>query len=331
MIFGITRFEIRYQLKNPVFWVAVAIFFLLGFGLTASENVSIGTPGAVHENAPFAIMVATGVMTIFYLLVVTAFVANAIVRDDNSGFAPVVRATWVTARQLVIGRFLGGFIIACLGYLAVPLGMFAGSVMPWVDAETIGPQVLSYYAWPFLILAIPNLFAMCAILFALATVLRSMMASYIGTVVLVMGYLITNGVVGQKIEYREMFARFDPIGVGAVDDITRYWTQAEMNAKLVELSGFLPFNRLFTIAVGLAFLGFTLWRFSMTERAPSKRRLRRMAKRDAAAARLAAVTPSLGGASIRARDANPSRLRLSSRPGFGSRPGRCLPARACSS
>ncbi len=49
MIFGIGAFELRYQLRNPVFWVAVAMFFLIGFGITASENVRIGTPGAVHE------------------------------------------------------------------------------------------------------------------------------------------------------------------------------------------------------------------------------------------------------------------------------------------
>ena len=41
LLFGIAKFEFRYQLKNPVFWVAVAIFFLMGFGITASENVSI--------------------------------------------------------------------------------------------------------------------------------------------------------------------------------------------------------------------------------------------------------------------------------------------------
>ena len=35
--------------------------------------------------------------------------------------------------------------------------------------------------------------------------------------------------------------------------------------------------------LGLLFLGFTVWRFSMTERAPSKRRLRRLAKREARA------------------------------------------------
>ena len=142
--FGITGFEIRYQLRNPVFWVAIAIFFLMGFGVTASENVRIGTPGAVHENAPYAIAIAVSVFSLFYLFVITAFVANAIIRDDSSGFAPIVRATPITRSQIILGRFLGGLTVAWLGYLALPVGMWAGSVMPWVDTETVGPQLFSY-------------------------------------------------------------------------------------------------------------------------------------------------------------------------------------------
>ena len=57
MLLGITRFEIRYQLKNPVFWVAIAIFFLLGFGLTASENVSFGRRRGMKLT--FALAIAT--------------------------------------------------------------------------------------------------------------------------------------------------------------------------------------------------------------------------------------------------------------------------------
>jgi hypothetical protein len=308
MLLGITGFEIRYQLRNPVFWVSIAIFFLLGFGITASENVRIGTPGAVHENAPYAIAVATAILTLFYLFVVTAFVANAIVRDDSSGFAPIVRATSVRAHQIVIGRFLGGLIIAWLGYLAVPLGMAAGAAMPWVDPETLGPQRLSFYAWNFAVFALPNILLTCALLFALATVLRSMMAAYIGAVLLVMGYLVTVSVLGQKIEYRDTFARFEPLGNGALREATRYWTQSEMNTKLVELTGALLFNRAFAIVLALMILGFTLWRFSMTEPAPSRRRLRRLAKRDARAARIASVVPHLDGARVIARDLRPSRL-----------------------
>jgi ABC-2 type transport system permease protein len=307
MFAGITAFEIRYQLRNPVFWVGVAIFFLMGFAVTASENINIGTPGAVHENAPYAIAVGTAVFTLFYLFVITAFVANAIVRDDSSGFAPIVRATPVTRMQLVLGRFLGGFTVALLGYLAVPLGLAAGSVMPWVDPETIGPQVFSYYSWPFLLFAIPDIFLMSALLFALATRLRSMMAAYIGTVALVIGYLISTSVVGQKIEYRDIMARYEPLGTSALGETTRYWTQSEMNSKLLELGGPLLFNRVLALVLGALLLTFTVWSFSMSERAPSKWRLRRLARREARETEFADLAPPLGGGATLARDQRPSR------------------------
>ena len=307
MLLGITRFEIRYQLRNPVFWVSIAIFFLLGFGGTASENVRIGTPGAVHENAPYAIAIATAVFTIFYLFVVTAFVANAIVRDEITNFSQIVRSTSVTNVQIVLGRFFGGLTIAWLGYLALPLGMFGGSTMPWVDPETVGPQKLAYYAWNFTIFALPNILLASAILFALATVLRSMMAAYIGTVALVMGYLVTTGILGPKVEYRDALARYDLMGLGALTEATRYWTQSDMNTRLVELAGNLLFNRVLAIVVALLFLGFTLWRFSMTERAPSKRKLRKLAKRRAREDRTAAVVPLRGGSGITARTSVTSR------------------------
>ena len=307
MLLGITRFEIRYQLRNPVFWVAVAIFFLMGFGLTASANVSIGTPGGVHKNAANAIASATAVFSLFYVFVVTAFVANAIIRDDASGFAPIVRSTSVTARQILGGRFIGGLLIAWLGYLALPLGMFAGSVMPWVDPETVGPQVLSYYAWPFLIFALPNIFLLCAVLFALATLLRSMMAAYIGAIVLVMSYIVVTSLLIQKIEYRDTVARWEPLGTGAIQEATRYWTQSELNSRLIDLSGAVLFSRVWALVLALAFLGVTAWRFTMTERAPSRRRLRKLAKRERREAKLAAVAPQLGGGAVTARELRPSR------------------------
>jgi ABC-2 type transport system permease protein len=306
MLLGITGFEIRYQLRNPVFWVAVAIFFLIGFAVTASENVQIGTPGAVHENAPYAVAVATSVFALFYLFVITAFVANAIVRDDSSGFAPIVRATPVTRTQIIVGRFLGGVTVAWLGYLALPVGMWAGSVMPWVDPETVGPQVLSYYAWPYLIFAVPDIFLMSALLFALATRLRSMMAAYIGAVALVIGYLVASSVVGQKIEYRDTMARYEPLGANALGEATRYWTQSEMNSRLVELGGTVLFNRVLAIALGLLFLALTIWGFRMSERAPSKWRLRRLARRQVREDSLVVAAPTLGGESVNARDCRPS-------------------------
>lgn len=307
MLLGITGFEIRYQLRNPVFWVSIAIFFLLSFGFTASENVSFGTPGSVKENSPYAIALATTVLTLFYLFVVTAFVANALVRDEATGFSPIVRSTSVTRMQIVFGRFLGGLCIAWLGYLAVPLGLAFGSIMPWVDPETVGPNAPAYYAWNFAIFAMPNIFLICALLFALATVLRSMMAAYIGAVVLVMIYIVATSVVGQEVEYRDAFALWEPLGNGALGEATRYWTQSEMNSRLVDFSGDILFNRFFAVALGLLFLAFTAWRFTMTERAPSKRKLRKLARRASREEKVAAVAAATGGLGVVARSARPSR------------------------
>jgi ABC-2 type transport system permease protein len=282
-------FEIGYQLKNPVFWVSVAIFFLLGFGIAASSNVSIGTPGAVHENSPFAVTIALALFGLFYLFVITSFVANAVVRDDVTGFGPMIRATPVGRTSFLAGRFTGGLVIATLGYLAIPLGIAAGAAMPWVDPETVGPGGFAAYAWPFLIIAIPNLILSSALLFSLATITRSMLASYIGVLVLVIGYSIATGVLAAEPDYQDALARFEPMGIGAIFEVSRYWTAAEMNSKLVPLEGNLLINRLVALGFAALFLAIAWARFSMTERAPSRWRQRRLAKQTARAAKAEAV------------------------------------------
>ena len=97
-MFGkIAAFEFRYQLRQPAFWVIAIVFGLLAFGsVAASDNISIGSGGNVHKNAPFAIAQVAIIMSVFYMFVSTAFVANVIVRDDETGFGPIVRATRIT-------------------------------------------------------------------------------------------------------------------------------------------------------------------------------------------------------------------------------------------
>jgi aminopeptidase N len=285
----LAAFELRYQLRNPVFWVSVAIFFLLGFGLAASDNVSFGSPGAVHENSPFTVTFALGLFATFYLFVITSFVANAVVRDDATGFGPMIRATPVGRTNFLAGRFVGGLAIATLGYVAVPLGIAVGSAMPWVDPETVGPGGFMTYAWPFLVIAVPNLILSSALLFSLATVTRSMLASYIGVMVLVLGYLTINIIVSSDPSLQDTVARYEPLGVGAIGEVSRYWTAAEMNSRAIPLEGNLLFNRIFVLGLSAVFLAFAWARFSMTERAPSRWRLRRLAKQAAKTAKAGSV------------------------------------------
>jgi ABC-2 type transport system permease protein len=292
---AIAGFELRYQLKNPVFWASAAIFLLIGFGLSASSNVSIGGASGVHENAPFIVTFAMAIMGLFYLFVITSFVANAVVRDDVTKFGPMIRATPVGRGSFLAGRFAGGFAIAVIGFLALPLGIAIGSAMPWVDAETVGPGGFVTYAWPFLIIAVPNILMSSAVLFSLATLTRSMLASYIGVLVLVMGYLTVATVLSTNPEYQTIMARFEPMGVSAVGEATKYWTQAELNARHLPLEGDMLINRAVTLGLAAVFLVAAWLGFSMTERAPSRRQLKRMAKQAAAAASAGAGARAASG------------------------------------
>lgn len=288
MFGSIALFELRYQLRNPVFWVAVTIFFLLTFGATVWDQIQIGGGGNVNINSPSAILQVQQVMSIFYMFVTTAFVANVVVRDDDSGFGPMVRSTQVTKFSYLMGRFTGALIVALIAFAAIPLAIYLGSLAPWLDSETVGPNRLFDYAASFAFFAAPNVFLLSAIFFAVATVTRSMMYTYVAVVGFLVLYFVFIGVVAGEPEYRDIAGLLEPLGRAAVVNETRYWTVAELNSQLPEMTGTILFNRLLAIAVGLVTLGAALWRFSFAERGVSARQARKIAKK---AERMALAKP----------------------------------------
>ena len=79
------------------------------------------------------------VMTVFAIFIMTAFVANVVVRDDETGFGPIIHSTRISRFDYLFGRFTGAFLAGCLLFLSAPLGMMIGAAMPWLDPETLGP------------------------------------------------------------------------------------------------------------------------------------------------------------------------------------------------
>ena len=276
MLARIAAFELRYQLKNPVVWVATAIFFLFAFSILASEQVSIGSGGGnTHENGPYMIAQAHLILSVFYIFVTAAFVANVIVRDDDTAFGPIIRSTRITKFDYLFGRFLGAMIVASLAFLAIPLGLWFGSLMPWVDPETLGPNRLAFYLQPYLLLALPNILVTGAIFFALATATRSMMTTYLGVVGLLVLWTAIYVSLAQLPEYQQALAIGDPFGLTAANWTMRYWTSSERNSQILALAGPILWNRLLWIAIALAFLGLAYSAYRFADRGMSKRRRRK--------------------------------------------------------
>ncbi len=284
-MFGkIASFELRYQLRNPVFWVVAITFFLLAFGGMNIPQIQIGSGGNILRNSPTAIAQYHLTFSVLYMFVTTAFVANVIVRDDESGFGPIVRSTRVTKFAYLFARFLGAFAAAAIAFLAVPLAIWLGSHMWWLDPETVGPTRIGDYMFAYFALALPDILLTASLFFAVATMTRSMMYSYVGVVVFFGIYIVVNNVIRALPDLRAIGALIEPFGGTAYRTATSYWTPAELNAGHAPLAGKLLANRLIWFGVSLAALALAYARFSFTERGISAGQLRRQDKRDARAA-----------------------------------------------
>ncbi|MCK0129262.1 M1 family aminopeptidase [Erythrobacter sp. F6033] len=281
-MFGkITAFELRYQLRNPVFWVAAVIFFLLTFGAATSDDIQIGSGGNINANSPLAIIQTHLILTLFFMFVSTAFVANVIVRDDESGFGPMVRSTQVRKFDYLLGRFTGAFLASAVAFATVPLAIWLGSLMPWVDPETVGPNKLSYYASAYFLFALPGMFMVSALFFAVATMTRSMMYTYVAVVVFLVLWTILIATVQGRPDLQDIAALFEPFGLGALSNETQYWTASESNTTIPAFGGAILANRLLWTGFALLMLALAYWRFSFAEKGVSKRKLRKEAKKQA--------------------------------------------------
>jgi ABC-type transport system involved in multi-copper enzyme maturation permease subunit len=298
MLANIAKFEIRQQLKAPVFWITAAVFFWFAFTLTYSDEIQFGWGGYVVRNSPYTVALTVMVLTVFAVFIATTFAATVVLRDDETGFGPIIRATPVTRADYLFGRFAGGFIVSCLVYLSVPLGAFFGAAIPGLDPETVGRFRAVSYLYSYFVLAVPTLFVLCAGVFAFATLTRSMLATYVVALVGLLLYFLS-AIYGRRAEFINLATWSDPFGLTAMGRDVANWTPAERNAELVPMAGRLLRNRLLWVAVMTGALALT-WRLFKRERTAETKRPKETARDVEATRAPAAAQVALPGADRRA-------------------------------
>ena len=271
MLRHIARFEWRYQLRSPVFWVGCALFFLLTFGSVTVDQIQIGSRGNVNVNSPYAILDTLGTLSLFSIFVIVAMVASVVIRDDETGFAPIIRATSVSKFSYLVGRFIGASAAALVVLAMVPLGIAIGAQMPWLDPEKISPFRIADYLYALFAFGLPTLLILSAGYFALATVTRSMMWTYVGAAATLIGYLVVIGALRDP-QFDTLSALTDPFGLSALEITTKYWTAVERNTLLPPMTGLLLANRVLWSAVALALFAIAYRRFRFEQSGARARR-----------------------------------------------------------
>jgi ABC-2 type transport system permease protein len=280
VVLPIAAFEVRQRLRRISTYVYFAVFFALGAffilaagGAIAGASVDFGTGGKVNINSPWSLSMLMPLMAVFGVIITASLAGRAIHQDVDSDSTALFFTTPITRLDYLGGRFLGAFAVIALLSAAIGLGTFLASIAPWMPSSRIGPQRFVAYAMPYLLVLIPNMLMMAAVFFSLAALTRRMLPVYVGGVVAMLGYFIGINLTGD-VERRTLAAVVDPFGVMAVDSVTKYWSIAEKNTRLVGLEGDFLLNRVVWMGIALAILGFTYFRFSFTARsAPARRQI----------------------------------------------------------
>ncbi|HEX5724073.1 MAG TPA: M1 family aminopeptidase [Longimicrobiaceae bacterium] len=298
------RFEVAYYLRRTSTWMYFLIFLalagllmMIGGGMWEGASLSFGGAGGnIKLNSPYSLAVLTSVVCLFGGIVTAALLGNSVYRDYEAGIHPLFFTSPITRFSYLGGRFTGALLVNALVMTSVPLGLLVGSVVPGLDRERFQAFRLDAFLHPYLVVVLPTLLFTGAIFFALAARTRQMLPNYIGGVVLVFGYLLA-GTLMQDLENQRLAALLDPFAANPIDYVTRYWSPAQKNARLLPLEGVLLQNRLLWGGLGVAVFLAVYARFRFTHVAPERAARRRAAAAEAPAhappQRLALPTPSL--------------------------------------
>ncbi|MYN46029.1 ABC transporter permease [Pseudoduganella sp. FT93W] len=255
------RFDVRYQLRQPLLWMVTLALMLLGWFSASSDAIRIGgSAGNAYLNAPVIIANQLAILSVLALFLVTMLIAGSVLRDTESGMADLLYTTPMRKSAYLLGRFLAGWLCCLLVFVLVTLSMLAASALGGADPERLGPLTLWPYAWSLGVLLLPNLLFVTALLMLLATLTRSLLMVYVGVLAFMVLWSAA-GLLAQRQDGLLLSALLDPFALRALAQATRYYTSTEINQRLPQLTGALLANRVLWTLAALAMLALTVWRF----------------------------------------------------------------------
>jgi len=306
MFLPILLFELKYRLKRPATWIYFLLLALMAFllvtlaggGFGTGVSISLGGDGqSVKINSPFSLNIIIATVSLIGVIIASSLMGNPVYRDFEYRTHSLFYTTPISKIGYLGGRFLGSYLITVLVFSGIGVGAALATVMPFVSADRfLASAPAGSYLWPYVVLVLPNLLFTGAIFFTMATLTRNILSTYIGSVLLLVAYLVATAYLND-LKNEHLVAALDAFGFSAMEFTMRYWTAAERNSLLMPLSSFVLLNRAVWLAFGVGLLALCYARFRFSAFASEKpdKKARLAAEGADAASPLAGLGARLGG------------------------------------
>ncbi|MFN7543233.1 MAG: ABC transporter permease/M1 family aminopeptidase [Acidobacteriota bacterium] len=260
-------FEVRYWLSGMMVWVFTLVIGGLILAALSTDQITVGMSlENTNRNAPFVVQNYYATVGLLTLLMTTAFVNSAAARDFQYGTHQILFSLPIKKMDFLLGRFVGSALVSTIPMLGISLAALLAPLMPWVEVERFGPIVWEAHLWSIVALALPNTFFVAAFVFAIASWTRSTVTSFLGALLLLVAYIVTNTFTSD-LDNEKLAMLLDPFGIQAFNLMTKYWTVAERNTQALGLEGMLLWNRLLWLGVSGLIFAVAAVRFRFSERA----------------------------------------------------------------
>ena len=133
--------------------------------------------------------------------------------------------------------------------------------MGWIEADRFGPFYFQTFISNYFIFILPNMFIGGAIIYALAQGFKNTMFSFVGAMLILVGYTIA-GELSSDIDNETIAALVDTFGIRTYGIVSKYFTALEKNTINPSLSGLILYNRLIWIGFSTIILLVSYSRFS---------------------------------------------------------------------
>ncbi|HKS54042.1 MAG TPA: hypothetical protein VJS12_02085, partial [Steroidobacteraceae bacterium] len=269
------RFELRYQLRYPLVWIAALVFAVVGFLAMATDFVSIGGGiGNTHRNAPAVILTWLSLFSVIGTFVGIATLGQPLLRDAELGADELFFSKPMGKAGYLWGRMSAGLIASLVVYVAMALAIMLGTLMPGLDPQQLGPFSLHPYLWVFAVVIVPNMIFLGALMSLLAVTTRRLLGVVLGALGFVVLWFIAAALT-DDIQYDKIMSLIDPFAVQATDRAMRYWSVNERNTQLPLLSGLLLTNRVLWLGISAVLMVIAHVAFRPQRAGTGKRRRKR--------------------------------------------------------
>ncbi|MBO0951103.1 ABC transporter permease [Fibrella forsythiae] len=233
------RFEFRYHLRQPVFYLLYGLMVAQGFfyGLDAVNEELFGLP---YSNAPGLFISVFSTVGVLFTALAALLTGQSLLRDRTYRVGDYLYALPLNELLYFAGKLIGVLGTCLLLATGIVLGTL---LLPlWVTVP-VGPFPLSAILVSFSLLMLPNLLIVVSLAYALTAVTQRMAGAYLALLALVIGQVLLR--IGEPVVVRnDLLLLLDPFGHILIRDALSQLTSFEQRSGTLPLPDLLLINRL---------------------------------------------------------------------------------------